>query len=153
MALRDQFTEGLKTAMKARDEAGTSTFRLMIAEMKKRDIDARGKGKAEGVSDEELAQMLQTMVKQRRESIDLYRQGGREDLAAKEAAEIAIIERFLPKQMDEAQAEAAIKALIAETGAAGPKDMGKVMGALKAKFAGQVDMSRAGPVVKRLLGG
>lgn len=153
MSLREQFTEGLKTAMKSRDEAGTSTFRLIIAELKKRDIDARGKGNTEGVSDEELAQMLQTMVKQRRESIDLYRKGGREDLAAKEAAEIVIIERFLPKQMSDTEAETAIRALIAATGAAGPKDMGKVMGALKGKFAGQIDMSRAGPIVKRLLGG
>jgi uncharacterized protein len=153
MNLREQFTEGLKVAMKARDQIGTSTFRLMIAELKKRDIEARGKGNAEGVSDEELAQMLQTMVKQRRESIDLYRKGARDDLADKEAAEIAIIERFMPKQMSEAEAEAAIQALIAATGAVGPKDMGKVMGALKAKFAGQIDLSRAGPTVKRLLSG
>jgi uncharacterized protein YqeY len=150
--LRERFTEALKTAMKDRDQARVSAVRLIIARLKERDIEARAKGNAAGIPDGEIQQMLQGMVKQRRESIELYQKGGREELAQKERAEIAVIEGFLPRQMDEAAMESAIKAVIAELGAASPKDMGRVMGALKERHAGAMDFSRASPIAKRLLG-
>jgi uncharacterized protein YqeY len=150
--LRARFTEALKTAMKAQDAAAVSTLRMMLAKLKDSDIAARGKGNAEGIGEPEIQQMLQGMVKQRRESAALYQQGGRPELAAKEEAEIAIIETFLPKQLGEAEAEAAIKAAIAEAGAQGPKDMGRVMALLRGKYAGQMDFAKASGVAKKLLG-
>lgn len=150
--LRERFTETLKTAMKDRDQARVSAVRLIIARLKERDIEARAKGNAAGIPDGEIQQMLQGMIKQRRESIELYQKGGREELAQKEREEIAVIEGFLPRQMDEAAMERAIKAVIAELGAASPKDMGRVMGALKERHAGTMDFSRASPIAKRLLG-
>jgi uncharacterized protein YqeY len=150
--LRGQLNEALKTAMKEKDTRTVSAVRLVIAKLKERDIEARAKGNTEGIADAEIQQMLQGMVKQRRESIELYEKGGRPELAQQEGEEIAVIERFLPQQMDEGAMEAAIKAVIAETGAASAKDMGKVMGALKQKHAGAMDFSRASPIVKRLLG-
>jgi uncharacterized protein YqeY len=125
---------------------------MILAELKKVDIEARPKG-IERVEDGEIVAMLRRMVKSRRESIELYRQGGRQDLVDKEAAEIAVIERFLPPEMDEAGMQAAVKEAVAETGAASVKDMGKVMAALKAKHGGALDMARAGPLVKAALAG
>ena len=116
-------------------------------------IAAREKGVTDGIGDAEIAAMLQGMIKQRRESIELYEKGGRAELAQQEKDEIAVIKSFLPKQLDAAGAEAAIKAAIAETGAASVKDMGKVMAALKARHAGQLDLAAAGPVARKLLGG
>jgi uncharacterized protein YqeY len=150
--LREAFTERLKTAMRAKDTRTLSTVRLIIAALKDRDIAARGSGNQEGIPDSEIQRLLQTMVKQRRESITLYRQGNRPELAQQEEEEIAVIESFLPKQMGDEEIAAAIKAAIAETGAAGIKDMGKVMGVLRERHAGIIDMSRAGAVVKQQLG-
>ncbi len=127
-------------------------MRLILAALKERDVAARGEGNAEGIADPDIARMLQGMIKQRRESIALYEQGNRADLAQQESDEIAIIESFLPRQMSEDEIAAAAQAAIAETGAAGIRDMGKVMAALRERHAGAMDFSRAGPIVKRLLG-
>lgn len=150
--LRARFTEGLKDAMRAKSERAVGTLRLIIAALKDRDIAARGKGNHDGISDEEIAQMLHSMIKTRRESITLYEQGNRLELAEQEREEIAIIETFLPKQLGEAEVTAAIQAAIKEVGAAGIKDMGKVMAVLKAKHAGKMDFSKASAAVKQLLG-
>ena len=149
--MRDDINNAVKEAMKAKDELAVSTTRLIIAKLKERDIEARGAGK-EGLGDGEIQQMLQGMIKQRRESIALYEQGKRPELAEKERGEIAIIERFLPQQMGDAELEAAAKAAIAELGAQGMKDMGRVMTALRERHAGQLDGAKASQVVKRLLG-
>jgi uncharacterized protein len=149
--LRQRFTDSLKEAMKAKDQLLVSTVRLVIAKLKERDIEARGAGKGD-VSDVEIGQMLQGMIKQRRESIVLYEQGKRPELAAKERGEIAIIERFLPKQMSDDELEAAAKAVIAALGAQGMKDMGRTMAALRERHAGEMDGAKASQVVKRLLG-
>jgi uncharacterized protein YqeY len=149
--LRDRFMSDLKEAMKAGDKPRLGTIRLMQAALKDKDIEARGAGKGP-ISDDEILQLLQKMVKQRQESAKMYTDGGRPELAEQETAEIAVITAYLPKQMDEAEAKAAIAAVIAETGAAGVKDMGKVMGELKARFAGQMDFGKASPLVKQLLG-
>ena len=138
--------------MKARNERSVGTVRLIMAALKDRDIAARGKGNHDGISDDEIAQMLQSMIKTRRESITLYEQGGRIELAEQEREEIAIIETFLPKQMSDDDVAAAIKAAIADLGATGIKDMGKVIGALKAKFTGKMDFAKASAAVKQLLG-
>jgi uncharacterized protein len=148
--LRQRFTETLKEAMKGKDELAVSTTRLIIAKLKEHDIEARGKGK-ESLADGEIQQMLQGMIKQRRESITLYEQGKRPELAEKERGEIAIIERFLPKQMGEAELETAAKAVIAAIGAQGMKDMGRTMAALRERHAGEIDAAKASQVVKRLL--
>ena len=150
--LREAFTERLKTAMRAKDSRTVSTVRLMLAALKDRDIAARGGGNQEGIPEAEIQRLLQSMVKQRRESIALYRQGNRPELAQQEEEEIAVIESFLPQQMGDDEIAAAVKAAIAETGAAGIKDMGKVMGVLRERHAGVIDMARAGAVVKQLLG-
>lgn len=149
--LRARFTDALKEAMRAKNERGVGTVRLIIAALKDRDIAARGKGNSEGIGEDEIAQMLQSMIKSRRESIVLYEQGGRVELADQEREEIAIIETFLPKQMSEAEADAAIRAAIAETGAKAIKDMGKVMAVLKSRHAGQMDFSKASAATKALL--
>jgi uncharacterized protein YqeY len=149
--LRDRFMSDLKEAMKAGDKPRLGTIRLMQAALKDKDIEARGAGKGP-ISDDEILQLLQKMVKQRQESAKMYTDGGRPELAEQETAEIAVITAYLPKQMDEAEAKATIAAVIAETGAAGVKDMGKVMGELKARFAGQMDFGKASPLVKQLLG-
>jgi uncharacterized protein YqeY len=151
--LREQLNEALKTAMRSRDAETVGAIRLVLAAVKDKDIAARPSGNAAGIGDPEILSLLQSMVKQRRESIALYRQGGREDLAAKEEAEIAVIERFMPRALDAAETEAAIADVIAETGAVSIKDMGKVMAALKARYAGQLDFSAAGPAVKARLAG
>jgi uncharacterized protein len=152
MALRDRFSDELKTSMKAGDAARTSTLRMILARLKDVDIAARPKG-IDRVPEEEVMAMLRGMVKSRRESVDLYRQGNRQDLVDKEEAEIAVIESFLPQQMDAAAMERAVDDAVAETGAASIKDMGKVMAALKAKHAATLDMAKAGPMVKARLGG
>ena|SRR5579862_6146656 len=151
MALRDQFTEQLKTAMKAGDSPRVSTLRMIMAKLKDTDIAARPA--LDKVPEEQIVAMLRGMAKSRRESVDLYKQGKRDDLVAKEEAEIAVIEGFLPRQMDAAGTEAAVVAAIAETGATGVKDMGKVMAVLKAKHAATLDMGRVGPIVRAKLGG
>ena len=150
MALRDQFTDQLKASMKAGTAARTSTLRMIVAKLKDSDIAARPKG-IDKVPDEEVLAMLRGMVKSRRESVDLYRQGHRQDLVDKEEAEIAVIESFLPQQMDDAAMAQAIDAAVAETGATGIKEMGKVMAALRAKHAATLDMAKAGPMVKARL--
>jgi uncharacterized protein YqeY len=149
--LRTRFTAALKAAMLAKDTAATSTIRMIIAKLKEVDIAARPSG-VEKVPDEQVVAMLRGMAKSRRESVELYRQGGRQELAEKELAEIALIESFLPQQMDDAAIAAAVDAAIAETGAASVKDMGKVMAALK-KHGGALDLAKANPLVKAKLGG
>ena len=148
--LRTQFTDALKTSMKAGDAARTSTLRMVLAKLKDADIAVRP---AEPLGDEAVMGVLRGMVKSRRESVELYRQGNRPELAAKEEAEIAVIATFLPQQMDDAALATAVDAAVAETGAAGPKDMGRVMAALKAKHAAALDMGRATPLVKARLAG
>jgi uncharacterized protein YqeY len=150
MGLREQFTDQLKASMKAGDGPRTSTLRMILARLKDVDIAARPKGTAP-VPDEEIIAMLRGMVKSRRESVELYRRGNRSDLADKEAAEIGVIESFLPRQMDEAATAEAVAAAIAETGASGIKDMGKVMAALRARHAAALDMAKAGALVKARL--
>ena len=148
--LREDLQKALKESMLAHDAATTSAVRLIIAGQKEKDVEARGKG-AKEATDAELMAMMQTMIKQRNESIKMYIDGNRPELAEKEQAEIAVIERFLPKQMSEAEMATAIASIIAETGAASMKDMGKVMGALKAKYAGQLDMGKANGIIKARL--
>jgi uncharacterized protein YqeY len=150
MSLREQFTEQLKVSMKAGDSARTSTLRMIIAKLKDTDIAARPKG-IDKVPDDEVLSMLRGMVKSRRESVMLYLQGNRPELAAKETAEIAVIEAFLPQQMDDSAVEAAVNGAIAEAGATSIKDMGKVMAALRAKHAAALDMAKAGVIVKARL--
>ena len=123
-----------------------------LAALKERDIDARGKGNPNGIDEGDIQRMMQGLVKQRREAIELYKQGNRPELAQQEQEEIAVIESFLPKQMSDAEAEQAIKGVIAATGAQSVKDMGRVMAALKEKYSGQLDLSKVGGMVKKLLG-
>jgi len=152
MDLRAAFLEQMKLSMKAGTSARTSTLRMILAKLKDVDIAARPKG-IDKVPDDEVLAMLRGMVKSRRESVLLYRQGNRPELAEKEEAEIAVIESFLPAQLDEAGLEAAVNAAVAETGATTPKDMGKVMAALKARHGAALDLGRAGPMVKKALAG
>jgi uncharacterized protein YqeY len=149
--LRARFNDELKAAMKAKDPRAVSTVRLILAALKDRDIAARSRGITEGIGDDEIGDLLQKMIRQRRESIELYQQGKREDLAQQEREEIAIIERFLPQQMSESEMAAAVSALIAELGAGSIKDMGRVMAALKQRHAGQMDFSKASALVKERL--
>jgi uncharacterized protein YqeY len=146
--MRDKINDDLKTAMKAGDKDRVGTLRLINSAIKSADIDARPKDK---ISDTDILTVMAKMIKQRRDSIEQFTAGGRPELAAKEAAEIAVIEGYMPAQMGEADAKAAIAAAIKETGAAGPKDMGKVMAALKAKYAGQMDFGKASALTKELL--
>ncbi len=150
--MRDTIAEAVKSAMKAGDKPRTSTLRMIQSAIKDRDIANRGIGK-EPASADEILQIMTKMVKQRQESAKAFEDGGRPELAAQERAEIALIEEFLPSQMDEAAAKQAIAATIAELGAAGPRDMGRVMAALKEKFTGQMDFGKASGVVKGLLAG
>ena len=149
--LREKFKDELKTAMKARSERAVATLRLIQAALKDRDIAARGRGNMNGIDEAEILSMLQGMIKQRRESIEQFEKGGRPELARQEQEEIAVIESYLPKQMSDADAAAAIKALVAELGAASIKDMGRTMAALKERFAGQMDMTTASAMVKQAL--
>lgn len=148
--LREDLQKSLKESMLAHDTVTTSAIRMIIAGQKEKDVEARGKGK-EKATDEELMAMMQTMIKQRNDSIKMYIDGNRPELAEKEKAEIAVIEKFLPKQMSDAEIEVAIKTLITELGATSMKDMGKVMGALKTKYAGQMDFGKANGIVKACL--
>jgi uncharacterized protein len=150
MTLRESFTEQMKLSMKAGTAARTSTLRMMMAKLKDTDIAARPKG-IDKIPEEEIIAMLRGMVKSRRESVELYTQGNRPELAAKEEAEIAVIESFLPSQMDEAAMQQAVADAVAETGAVTIKDMGKVMAALKARHAASLDMAKAGVIVKARL--
>lgn len=149
--MRDQINVALKEAMKARDSLKTSTLRLVNAAIKDRDIAARGNGGRDLVGDEEILEILSKMVKQRRESFGIFKEAGRDDLADREAAEIVVITEFLPKQMDDAEIKAACKAIIAEIKAEGLKDMGKIMGALKGKYAGQMDFGKASKIIRDIL--
>ncbi len=150
--LREAINNAVKEAMKARNERALSTLRMVNSTIKNADIEARGQGKPP-LSDADLLGLLQKMVKQRQESVELYDKGGRSELAAQEREEIAIISAYLPKQMSDDEVKAAVAAIISETGASGIKDMGKVIGALKAKYAGQMDFGKASGVVKAALTG
>jgi uncharacterized protein len=150
--LREQFTADLKTAMKAGEKGKVAAIRLIQAALKDKDIEARGAGKGEATADEILA-LLQKMIKQRQESIAIYDANGRPELAEGERAEVAVISAYLPQQMSDEEIKAAIEEVIAETGAASVKDMGKVIGALRGAYAGQMDFAKVSPMVKQLLGG
>ena len=150
--IRDDLKKALVEALKAKDETKVATIRLINAAIKDKDIEARPKGNLDGIDDTAILNLLMSMVKQRNESISMYQKGGRDDLAQKEQAEIDVISLFLPKQMSAEEVGAAIDALIQETGAAGIKDMGKVMGALKAKYAGKMDFAAASALIKSKLG-
>jgi uncharacterized protein YqeY len=151
--LRQRLSDELKSAMLSRDVRTVSTVRLILAALKDRDIAARPRGVADGIPEDEILQMMQSMMKQRRESIALYEQGGRLELAQQEADEIAIIERFLPVQLSAEDVSDAVAAVIAEIGAQGLKDMGRTMAALKERYVGQMDFTKASAVVKgQLLG-
>lgn len=152
-AIRENLSQTLKTAMKAKDENTLTTVRMIISKMKERDIEARVSGNMNGIADPELLTLMQGMIKQRQESAKMYRDGGRPELADKEDAEIKIIEQFLPAQMNDDEIADVIAGIIAKTGAAGVKDMGKIMAELKANYAGQLDMAKAGAVVKQKLAG
>ena len=149
--LRDEINNALKTAMKAQDQRRVSTLRLVNAAFKNADIEARGGNKGP-LADDELLSVLQKMIKQRQESAELYDKGGRPELAAQEREEIAIVTSFLPKQMSEDEVKAAVAAVVKEIGAASMKDMGKVMAALKERYAGKMDFAKAGGLVKGQLG-
>lgn len=148
MDLRTRITTALKQAMKDKAADRLSTLRLVNAAIKDKDIDARAEGREEGVSNADVLAILGKMAKQRMESARAYEEGGRLDLAEREQAEIVVIEEFLPRQLSEEEAAAAIDAALAETGASSIRDMGKVMGLLKAKYTGQMDFGRVGPILK-----
>ena len=148
--IRDDIKAALVTAMKSGDKEGTATLRLIQSAIKNRDIEART-GNAPSDDDALVTEVLQKMVKQRRESIDLYEKGGRQELADAEAREVTVIERFLPAQMSEEETRAAIEVIKGETGASGMKDMGRVMAELKARHGSQLDMSKASGLVKAAL--
>lgn len=151
--LRAKIQERLKQSMQAKDEVATSTLRLILAALKDRDIAARGKGNWDGVAEDEILSMLQSMIKQRQESIRMYEIGKRQDLIDREAAEIRIIETFLPKQLSEEEVRAVIDQIVKSVGATNLKDMGKVMAEMKAKYTGQLDFSKASGMVKERLTG
>jgi hypothetical protein len=149
--IRDDIKAALVTSMKSGDKARTAALRLVQSALKNRDIELRGSSGAPADDDGLVTEVLQKMVKQRRESIALYEQGGRQELADAEKAEVAVIEGFLPRQMSEEEARAAIDAIVSEVGASSVKDMGRVMAALKERHAGQMDMARASALVKARL--
>lgn len=150
--LRQRIQEAYKVAMKAKDQTGVATLRLILAALKDRDIAARADGNTDGIPEDQILEMLRKMVRQRRDSIEMYEQGGRLELAEREAQEITIIEGFLPQQMDQAAVTAAVDAVIADLEAGSLKDMGRVMAALKERHAREMDMSQASGVVKQRLG-
>jgi uncharacterized protein len=151
--IRDKISQALKDAMRAKDEVKTTTLRMVNAAIKQKDIDvARARGD-QHISQDEVLNLLQSLIKSRRESIELYKQGGRQDLVDKEGTEIGVIEQFLPKQMNEEETRAVIRDLVASLGATSVKDMGKVMAVLKSNYAGQLDMSKASAAVKDVLAG
>ncbi len=150
--LRERLSEDLKAAMRAREQRAVSTIRLVLAELKLRDISAREKGNTVGIGDAEIVDMMQKLVRQRRDSIEAYEKGGRPDLVQQEAEEIAIIERYLPKDLSEAETAKAIAEAIAATGATTVKDMGRIMARLKEQYAGRMNFGKVGPLVKQKLG-
>ena len=150
--LRSRLTDALKTAMKAKEAVCVSTLRLILAALKDRDIAARSKGNTDGISEEDILGLLQSMVKQRRDSIELYEKGGRMELAQREAEEIVVIQGFLPEQLSDDGMSEAIEGVIGEVEAASLKDMGRVMAALKEQFAGRMDFGKASALVKERLG-
>ncbi|TNE38021.1 MAG: GatB/YqeY domain-containing protein [Alphaproteobacteria bacterium] len=150
--LRARIKDSLKEAMKSKDKRKLSTLRLIIATLQDRDLAARDKGADEGISDDEILQMLTTMVRQRKDSIAAYEKGGRIDLAAAEQEEIDIISEYLPKQFDEGETREAVSKTIEDIDAAGLKDMGRTMAELKSKYAGRMDFSKASAIVKEMLG-
>ena len=149
--LRQQINEALKESMLAKETVATATLRLILAALKVRDIAARGKGESEGIADSEVLEVLQQMVRQRHESIEMYKKGERPDLVTREEAEIEVIRRFLPEPMNEEAVRAAAEQIIAELGASSLKDMGPVMGALKTRYAGRMDFRMASSLVKEAL--
>jgi hypothetical protein len=148
---RTELSDALKDAMRAKEVCAVSTLRLILAALKDRDIAARGKGKSEGIGDDDILDLLQKMVRQRRDSIELFEQGDRQDLADKEAEEIEVIQRFLPKQLDPDQVRGAVQEVIEELEAATIKDMGRVMAALKERYAGRMEFGKASALVKERL--
>lgn len=150
--MRNRISESTKDAMRAKDAPRLSTLRLINAAIKDKDIAARGDGNDAGVSDDDILAILAKMIKQRQESATTYEEAGRLELAEKERAEILVIEEFLPRQLSDDEVAEAVKAVLADVGAASIRDMGRVMGALKSKYAGQMDFGKAGGVVKGLLG-
>ena len=151
MSLRDEFKNHLKVAMRAKQQTKVNVLRLISAALKDRDIAARSSGNNEGIAENDILQMLQTMIKQRNESIQAYRAAGREDMANAEAAEIDIIQEFLPQQMDDEKLNNVINAVIKEQGATSMKDMGNVMSILRGRHAGEIDSARAATIIKSLL--
>jgi uncharacterized protein len=149
--MREKFSSELKAAMKAGEKRRVDTIRMIMAALKDKDIEARGQGKA--VSGEDILALLQKMVKSRKESLEIYEKAGRTDLATQESEEIAVIHSFLPQQFTDAEVEQAINTAIAETGAASIKDMGRVVAALKGKYAGRMDFGKASALVKEKLSG
>ena len=149
--LRDRLSETLKSSMKEKKPVAVSTLRLILTAIKDRDIAARSKGVDDGISDTDILQVLQTMVRQRHDSIEMYTQGNRPELAAREAEEITVIEDFMPRQLGDAEIKAAIASVIEGTGARSIKDMGKAMGALRERFAGQMDFGKASAMLKAQL--
>jgi len=149
--LRLRLKDAMKSAMKAKDARALSTTRLILAALKDRDIAARGNGNLDGLEDEEILGLLQSMIKQRRESIGLYEKGGRLELAKQEAEEIGIIEQFLPKQMGEDEIAEAVAGVLEELESKSLKDMGKTMAALKERYAGRMDFGKASAIVKERL--
>jgi len=153
MGLRDQLMSAVKDAMKAREQKRLGTLRLIQANIKDKDIAHRTEDSRDGISDDEILALFGKLIKSREDSIALYEQGGRPELAEAERAEIAILREFMPRQLDETETKAAIAAIVAETGAASLKDMGKVMAALKQRYTGTMDFGKAGALVKAQLGG
>ncbi len=151
--LRDSISSELKNAMKSKNTTKTATLRLILAAIKDRDIAVRSDGNPSGIGDEEVMKVLETMIKQRRESIGMYEKGGRPELADREASEIEIIQSFLPEQMLESEVNAAIEALIRESGASSLKDMGPLMAALRQRYAGRMDFGQASAFLKTALSG
>ena len=151
--LRDDISNALKSSMKEKDPVAVSTLRLIQAAIKDRDIAARSKGVDDGISDDQILQVLQTMVRQRHESIEMYKRGNRDELAEREAQEIKVIQGFMPRQLNELETEAAIDEVVAATGAESIKDMGRAMGALRERYTGQIDFGKAGAALKARLAG
>ena len=146
--LRERLSDRLRLAMKGREKRAVSTVRLILTAIKDRDVAARGDGDTDGISDQEILKVLRTMVRQRNESAALYEKGGRLELAEQETEEIGIIETFLPKRLDEAATEEAIRSVVGEIGASSIKDMGRTMAILRERYAGQIDFAKASAVVK-----
>ncbi len=153
MSIREKLNAKMKDAMRNKDQIALSTIRLINAAIKDRDISERSSGHAEGISENDILSLLQSMIKQRNESVKIYRESKREDLAEREEEEIKIISEFLPKQMDDGEVENIVVSLIKEVKAESIKDMGKVMAEIKRRYAGQVDMTKASGVVKQKLVG